>query len=414
MSQKDLLAVNGGPKTIPHTLPDRGLIGKEEKAAVDALFDKCIAEGAMIAYNGAEEDAFRKEFAEYHGGGFAEGVNSGTNAVYVALKALQLPPFSEVVVSCVTDPGGMMPIAEVSCIPVPADTCPGSYNTSAEEIEKRITDRTSAIVVAHLCGEPADMPSIMKVAKKYNLPVVEDCSQTHLGLIHGQHCGTFGDIACFSMMYSKHICTGGQGGVVFTKNEDLFWRIRRAHDRGKPFNLEGRTNLHCSLNCNMDELHAVIGRVQLKKLAWCVERRLKFVEMMNKLGLEEVESIYQPQKDMPEGFVSCCWQWRLRVQLDKVTCDKFEYCAALAAEGVPLVPNYPSLPVRQEWYYKRGDVHPWNNPLYKGDAHQQYPLPNMDKVMNSDFCILVNEGFGEREAELILAAIRKVDAAFRK
>lgn len=414
MSDKSLLAVNGGPKTIPFPLPDRGIIGVEEKAAVDALFDKCIAEGSMISYNGVEEDAFRLEFAAFHGGGFAEGVNSGTNAIYVALKALELPPFSEVVVGCVTDPGGMMPIAELSCIPVPADTVPGSYNTGPEEIEARITERTSAIVVAHLCGEPADMPGIMKVAKKYNLPVVEDCAQTHLGLINGQHCGTFGDIACFSLMYGKHICTGGQGGVVFTRNEDLFWKIRRAHDRGKPFNLKGRTNLHTALNCNMDELHAAIGRVQLKKLPYCVERRIKFVEIMNELGLDEVESIYQPQKDLPEGFVSCCWQWRLRVLLDKVTCDRNEYCAALAAEGVPLSPTYPSLPVRQEWYYERGDRHPWNNPLYKGNAHEKYPLPNMDKVMDSDFCILNAESFGEKEASLILEAMKKVDRAFRK
>ena len=130
------------------------------------MFDKSIATGNAIGYNGAEEEAFGKEFAEYLGGGFADGVNAGTNAVYVALKSLDLPPFSEVIVGCVTDPGGMMPIVELNCIPVPADTEPGSMNTGAREIEARITERTSAIVVAHIAGEPADMPGILKVAEK--------------------------------------------------------------------------------------------------------------------------------------------------------------------------------------------------------------------------------------------------------
>ena len=172
---KSQLAINGGPMAAPD-LPNRFHFGKEEKAAADALFDKSIATGNAIGYNGPEEEAFGKEFAEYLGGGYADGVNAGTNSVYVALKSLNLPPFSEVIVGCVTDPGGMMPIVELNCIPVPADTEPGSFNAGAEQIEARITERTSAIVVAHIAGEPADMPGIMKVAEKYNLPVVEDCA----------------------------------------------------------------------------------------------------------------------------------------------------------------------------------------------------------------------------------------------
>ena len=270
------LAINGGPQACPG-LPARFHFGKEEKAAADALFDKCIATGNAIGYNGPEEAAFCKEFAEYLGGGYVDGVNAGTNAVYVALKSLQLPPFSEVIVGCVTDPGGMMPIVELNCIPVPADTAEGSFNAGAKEIEARITERTSAIVVAHISGEPANMPEIMKVAKKYNLPVVEDCAQAHMALINGKKCGTFGTCGAFSLMFGKHMCVGGQGGAVFTNEEDQYWKIRRAADRGKPFNMEGCTNVIAAINCNMDEFHAAIGREQLKKLPGIVERRLKVV-----------------------------------------------------------------------------------------------------------------------------------------
>ena len=156
------LAMNGGTPAAAG-LPPRGHMGKEEKAAVDALFDEMIASGNAPTYHGKQEEAFCKEFAEYLGGGYADGVNSGTNSVFVALRALDLPPFSEVLFGCITDNGGVMPIVMNNCIPIPVDTVPGSFNIGPEQIEARITERTSAIVIAHIMGEPADMPAIMKV-----------------------------------------------------------------------------------------------------------------------------------------------------------------------------------------------------------------------------------------------------------
>jgi len=408
------LAVNGGPKAA-EGLPNRFHFGKEEKAAADALFDQSIATGNAIGYNGPEEEAFGKEFAEYLGGGYADGVNAGTNAVYVALKSLQLPLFSEVIVGCVTDPGGMMPIVELNCIPVPADTEPGSYNAGAAQIEARITERTSAIVVAHIGGEPADMPGIMKVAEKYNLPVVEDCAQAHMAIINGRKCGTFGTCGAFSLMFGKHMCVGGQGGAVFTKSEDQYWKIRRAADRGKPFNLEGHTNVHSAINCNMDEFHAAIGRAQLKKLPGIVERRLKFVQMMFDRGFDKLASIYIPQKDLRDGFQSCYWWWRLRFVAENMNCTREEFCAALQAEGVSIAPNYrAALPATQEWFQNHANKHPWNNPLYKGDPNAEYPTPNCDATMSTDFNFFFNESYGEAEADKVMAAFQKVTDAFKK
>ena len=104
--------------------PERGLIGGEEKRAVLALFDRDIATGKASGYNGPAEEAYCRQFAESLGGGYADAVNSGTTAVYVALKALELEPFTEVVVGAVTDNGGMMPVPLLNLIPVPADLAP--------------------------------------------------------------------------------------------------------------------------------------------------------------------------------------------------------------------------------------------------------------------------------------------------
>ncbi|NMA95292.1 MAG: glutamine--scyllo-inositol aminotransferase, partial [Clostridiales bacterium] len=323
------LAINGGEKSIKCLLPDRSLLGEEEKVAINKLFDSAIAEGAAIGYNGPEEEQYTKEFAELMGGGYADAVNSGTTAVFVALKALNIEPFTEVIVSPITDPGGIMPIPMLNCIPVVADAAVGKYNTDAKEIEKHITPLTSAIVVAHIGGEPADIENIVALGKKHGIPVVEDCAQAHGAKLNGKLVGTFGDIAAISTMFGKHHSTGGQGGIVYTQREDLYWKIRQAADRGKPFGISNPNgNVMASLNFNLDEIGATIGRQQLKKLPEIVKRRRDVVERL-KREFSKLDAIIIPEQ--LEGSEPSYWWWRLDVDEGKLNVTKREYCEALLA-----------------------------------------------------------------------------------
>src|SRR5690606_4704843 len=155
------LAIDGGPKVRTTPAPVRKLFGDDERRAVVDLMDRAAREGShLLGYGGAEEEAYCKLFVEQMGGGFADGVNSGTNAVYVALAALDLDPRSEVVVPAISDPGGVMPVRMINCVPVAADNAPGSFNTDAAQIEKVLTDRTRAILVAHIAGTPIDMDPV--------------------------------------------------------------------------------------------------------------------------------------------------------------------------------------------------------------------------------------------------------------
>jgi dTDP-4-amino-4,6-dideoxygalactose transaminase len=415
MSDLTQLAVNGGEKTIKELFSGRSHFGKEEKEAVDAVFDQAIQTGHAPGYNGAEEEAYCKEFAEFMGGGFADGVNSGTTSVYVALRALNLEPFTEVIVGAVTDPGGIMPIPLMNCIPVVADTEPGSYNVGPKQIEELITPLTSAIVVAHIGGEPADIEGIMKVAQRHNLPVVEDCSQSHGAEVNGRKVGSFGDIAGFSTMFGKHHCTGGQGGVVFTKSEELYYSIRRVADRGKPFGMPGHRNVVASLNFNLNEISVAIGRAQLRKLPEIVERRRVFVALLKEKGLGELKSISIPET--LSGARHSYWWWRLEFNADALTCSKDEFLKAVQEEGVELSPSYRSaLPHTFEWYKNRSvfgsSGYPWKCPLYKGDSEREYPCPNAEAAMDRLFNLNVSESWGEEEAELIVKAFSKVEAAY--
>ena len=409
------LAVNGGPKVRVKPWPPRKLIGREEKQAVDALFDRAITSGNAFGYNGPDENAFCEQFVKFMGGGYADAVNSGTTAVYVALRALNVEPFSEVIVSPITDPGGMMPIVMLNCIPVVADTIPGSFNTGPEQIEKMISPRTGAILVAHLLGEPADMPGIMRIARKHKIPVVEDCAQSHMATINNRMVGTFGHASAFSTMFGKHFCTGGQGGMVYTRDEETYKWARRCSDRGKPFGLPpGSTNCVATLNYNLNDLAAVIGSVQLKKLPGIVGRRRRLVEMIRR-GIRGLRAVAFPET--VTGANPSYWFLRLRFNPDGVSCDKETYCKALAAEGMPVNPNYNHMPHTHEWFTKQrafgASRFPWSSPLYKGDPSRQFPCPNAVKAIRDHFNLSIYESWGRQEAADIVKIFRKVEEALK-
>lgn len=394
-------------------MPARGLMTEAEKEAVMQLFDQAIAEGTAFGYSGPKERQFESDFVEFMGGGFADGVNSGSNAVYCALGALRLDAFSEVIVPAVTDPGGIMPIPLLGCVPVVADTDGEGLNTSAEQIEPLITERTRAVIIPHIIGEPADMDPIMELARAHDLYVVEDCAQSHGARYKGKLVGTMGHVACFSTMFGKHFTTGGQGGIVYTHNEALHWEGRRFADRGKPFNLDGKANVRAGLNCNLNEVGATIGSVQLKRLPRMVEARRRTGEAV-KEALAGCRAI-RAGRQAPG---SECSYWYLRVKLDlkALSVDKQQFCRALAAEGIPNLPEYPPIVCEAPWFKNKvvfgNSGFPWDCADYKGPRVPQARSENAKRALQDNVIISMHEGYGSREAEDIIAALRKVEAAY--
>ena len=397
--------------------PERWHFGVEEKEAVDALFDEAIASGRPFGFNGPVEEAFCREFASFMGGGFVDGVNSGTSAIYVALKALGVEPFTEIIVSAMTDPGGMMPVALLNCIPMVADTAPDRFAPGPDEIEELVSPLTSAIVVPHISGDPADMDCIMEVARRHHIPVVEDCAQSHGARLNGRMVGTFGDAAAFSTMFGKHMNTGGQGGLVFTRSEELYEAARRASDRGKPFFMpEGSTNQVASHNMNLNDLAAAIGRVQLGKLPGIVAARRAFVRKIMEGVYERELQALSVTPSLPGGE-SSYWWLPLKINSERLTCDPLTLWQALAAEGVLVRQLAGSLmPHRMEWFTERRvfgtSGYPWASPLYKGDADREFPCPNALATLETHVSLAIHESWGDEEAADILTAFSKVERAF--
>jgi perosamine synthetase len=407
-------AVHGGPRARRWPWPRRRHFDKREKRAVMQLLDREIRKGGAVIYGGPEAKAYCRAFADYLGGGYAAAVNSGTNAVYVALRALDLEPGSEVIVPAITDAGGTMPVALLNCIPVPADSQPGSLNTSADQIRDVLTDRTAAILVAHLTGHPVDLDPILDLARERNIPVIEDCAQAHGALYNGRMVGTFGAISAFSTMFGKHHATGAQGGVVFTKETLLFARARQVIDRGKPFGTLGNpTNVVASLNFNQDEISMAIGRVQLEKLPGALRARRNFADLVAR-GLQGVKGV-SFVGDAP-GCSGTYWFLCLFVDRADLNCDSRQLATALELEGIGGVHlGYPFIPTDQPWH--RDAVvfgtsgMPWS--LRQPSRPQHFELPNAHAANQSIVRVDVHESLGAAEARDFVVAVKKVAQYYR-
>ena len=408
-----MLAIDGGSKIRGAPFPKRHLFGAQERQVVLELFDASIESGEAIHYNGPEELAYEQEFADFMGGGYADLVNSGTAALYVALGALELKAAGEVVIPPITDPGGAMPAALLCQVPVIADAAPGSFNTGAEEIAAVLTPHTRAIVVAHIAGEPADMDPIIDLARGRGIPVVEDCAQAHGARYKGRMVGALGDVAAFSTMSGKHHATGPQGGVVFTRDEALAWEAKRFSDRGKPFNLDLAYNVRAGLNLNGNDLSAAIGRVQLGKIETMIAKRREVAARIA-AGIAGLRAVrLGRQTPETEGVY---WFMRFFVDSECLRVNKDAFAAAVAAEGIPLTVSYRHIQSEAPWFAERrvfpGSDYPWSLAEYEGDRNAEFPCPNAVETAESHFIMSIHEQWGEREIEDVVAALTKVEEAY--
>ena len=368
---------------------------------VDELFDHYRARGVDAGYQDTYERRYTEAFVKHlETEGFADAVCTGTAALYVALAALRLPAGSRVLVSPVTDPGTLSAIILNQLVPALMDAMPDSYNTGVDQFLARVTRDTKAAVLVHAAGKAADVARISHAARERNVVLVEDCSQAHGARCDGARVGTFGDLACFSTMYRKAHATGGCGGVVFTKNEDLYHSVRACADRGKPswrpdFDEKDPSQfLFPALNLHQDEIACAIGVSSLGKLDSTIQRRLAFLRLLGESlarASSACASVEVAAHDSP-------FFHPIRVDTTKLSCDKRQFAEAVRAEGIDLNPHY--MYVVAEW--------PWMAPHLTDD----FACPNAVAFRDATFNILFNENYAAQEAEDVARAIAKVEAAY--
>jgi dTDP-4-amino-4,6-dideoxygalactose transaminase len=254
----------------PEPIPMLDLVPEIEEQWDDLMkaVEGVLRSGKFIL--GPNVDAFEEEIAEYLGVKHAIGVNSGTDALMISLRALGIGPGDEVITTPFTFFATAEAISNVGATPIFVDIDPTTFNIDPELIEPAITPRTKVILPVHLYGHPAEMDRVMAIAEAHGLKVVEDCAQAMGAEYRGRKVGTFGEANAFSFFPSKNLGAFGDGGLVATDDDEVaeLARMFRAHGSKRKYE-----NEMLGYNSRLDELQAAILRVRLVNLDEANQRR---------------------------------------------------------------------------------------------------------------------------------------------
>jgi perosamine synthetase len=409
---KEKLALYGGPPARPYPGPEieAKWAGEELHEIIDVF-----QAGVYSRNHGTKVCTFEREFAAAFGIKDAIAVTSGTAAIHVAVGALQRvrgwEVGDEIISSPLTDIGSVVPIVYQGLIPVFADSDPETFCISPSSIEARISPRTRAILVVHLFGNPADMRSILELAKRWNLDVIEDCAQAHYSAVGDQLCGTLGIAGTFSLQAGKLISVG-EGGMMVTSNEELGEEARLFSDKGwrRQKGFGPGTYRFLAPSYRMSELEGAVGCAQVRKLPGIARRRQQNgTALTNMLAATE---FVQPQCVLP-GHRHTYWMYAFALK-PEAPYNATRFAEALQAEGVYARPHYIAMPVFQcaDWLETKTTFGTSGWPFTsEGAANVRYDenvSPASADILRRLVVVKISETLIERDIEEIANAIKKV------
>lgn len=240
---------------------------------LDAAYARVMQSGWYIL--GKEVDAFEQEFAAYCGVKNCMGVGNGLEALHLILRAYNIGPGDDVIVPANTYIATWLAVSYTGAKPVPVEPDPRTYNLAPERLETVITERTRAILVVHLYGQPVDMQPVLETARKYDLKVIEDAAQAHGALYKGKMVGALGDAAGFSFYPGKNLGGFGDAGAVLTNDDNLAHKIRMLRNYGSQIKYYNEIK---GFNSRLDPLQAAFMREKLPFLSEWNARRSKIAQ----------------------------------------------------------------------------------------------------------------------------------------
>jgi perosamine synthetase len=285
-----------------------------------------------------------KKFAELIGAKFCVATGSGTQSLHTCVEALGIGAGDEVITSPYTDPGTIASILSARALPILADLDRESYQLDPDDVERRITPNTKALMPVHMMGQPCNMERIMQIARKHDLKVIEDAAQAHLAVYQGKHLGTIGDVGCFSFQTSKTISCG-EGGAITGSNEELMDKCYTVHNHGT--SRRGRTEVP-GPKYRMNEFEAAILLGQWPGVRERFARRNKNAAHLS-ARLKDFPGV-TPQKLYPGTDSGAFYLYTMtyhKEQFNNASRDTF--FKAVAAEGINLGPYIANGLHREPW-----------------------------------------------------------------
>lgn len=259
------------------------------KKEVDAAIHDVLDNTAFIM--GDRLKNFENNFANAHKATYCLGTSSGTDSLHLALWVLNIGKGDEVIVPVNTFFATAEAVSLTGAIPIFVDNDPANYNIDVTKVEEKISVKTRAIIPVHLYGQSADMDSILNIARKYNLYIIEDCAQAHLETYKGSPVGTFGDIGCFSFYAGKNLGAYGEGGAVITNNKEFYDKMYMIRDHGCSKKYHHDVIGH---NYRLEALQASILNVKLKYLEKWNESRRQNAKIYERY-LSQIDEVILPR-----------------------------------------------------------------------------------------------------------------------
>ena len=415
------LAIYGGEPVRTKPFGSMWIFGEEERRHLTEVMDRAPKEWRSRF----KVNEFAAAFAERHGVEYAIPTDSGTGGLHAAIAAINPNPGDEIVTTPISDVGTVLGIIAQNAIPIFADMNPDTFNIDPADVERKITERTRAILIVHLFGNPCDMDEIMDIGRRHGLPVIEDCSQAHLAEYKGGLVGTIGDIAAYSL--GGKALTTDQGGMVITNNPELARRAVGFTRKGSEMdeNLEemlGPTSFRwgsargyafLGTQSPMTDLEAAVGLAQLGRWDEATETRRMVAAMIDE-ALYELPGIHVQQ--IRPGNRSSYYVYGYRIDEEEAGVSTEQFAEAVKAEGIPdcngayirgmPLYKYPLFAEEQTYGDSR---YPFVDE--QGNRRVDYRnlhLPNIDRVLPNTGTILFRNTYTEEDGRDIARALRKV------
>jgi 8-amino-3,8-dideoxy-alpha-D-manno-octulosonate transaminase len=372
-------------------------------------------------------DRLEEGFAERCGVPYALGVSSGSEALYVALAAMGIGPGSEVLIPAYLWTSCINAVIRLGAIPRLVDI-DETFSMAPEDLERKISPRTKVVILVHMSGAPGDIDTIMEIARRASVMVLEDCAQSNGATYRGTPIGTFGDIGIFSFQINKNI-TAGEGGMIICSDDHLFKRCFAAHDLGYARN--DKYNLMDVIDdpryqiwgagARMSELTGALALAQLGKID-TVTRAMREAKWKIRHALEGISGLEFRRIVDPEGDTGC---FLIPIFPDPGVCRKF--VDAVRAEGIKAQGSRQLCLTMEEWnlhwaFNNPSLVHkrsfsesgwPWSlreNRFARKYSYHRETLPAADNLAARSGLFMVSSNLGATDVADIVAAFKKVAA----
>lgn len=374
-----------------------------------------LRSGTLTTTKGKFGKMLEQKFAEKFGAKYAYACTSGSAAIHIAVATVNPNPGDEIITTSITDMGALTPLMYRGVVPVFAEVDPKTLNVTAETIAAKISDRTKAIIVTHLFGNPCNMEPIMELAKQHNLPVIEDSAQTFLAKCGDKYAGTIGDIGCFSLQQGKHMTTG-EGGMVVTNDEKIarhmFLYINKAWGYGDA----NADHYFMALNYRISELQAAAALGQLEKLEECVTNRQQTAAIFETL-LAGIDGIETPV--IADNATHVYWKYCLTVDDTKIEGGSPALANLLKEKNIFSAPRYIVKPafmcqVFQEKNTLGDSQFPFNLAREGAVDYEMENYPLTAKALHDVLVLPWNEKYTEEHVRYIADNVRIAASKLRK